>query len=382
MLKNLQFSKDIKLLFLSILLFATAVGINLVTFPTLLSTNGINSFQIGIASTFEIFGGIAASFLLSKLVAKFGIQKSLKIAASCYSLGILLIYFYQGFFLWLAFIFFMGFCWFLYVITRQSWFNILLSDEQRGVATGIFSMTISAGIALGPVIVKLTGARDYGSFIVSAILVLSSYLCISKIKNADSIDLSAKRIPLIDFFKNNPRCFVARFFLDFQSYMLLVFSVVYGVKIGLSYEAAGLLITAFMVSGFFDVWVGFALKKFSPYKMINIGFLLTIYAFIVVILYHESYKILLALYFIFGLGIACIYVSTFKIANEDYDKEKLVAANSTFQIIGSLGSLCGGLMGGLFLNVFDAQGFPLAMILVSTFYLTFLVIYEKKFSKR
>lgn len=382
MLKNLQFSKDIKLLFLSILLFAIAVGINLVTFPTLLSVNGINSLEIGIASTFEIFGGIAASFLLSKLVAKFGIIKSLLVSAFSYAAAISMIYFYQGFFLWLAFIFFMGFCWFLYVITRQSWFNILLSDEQRGVATGIFSMTISAGIALGPVIVKLTGAQNYASFIVSAILVIASYLCISQIKNADKIDLSAKRIPLIEFFKNNPRCFMARFFLDFQTYMLLVFSVVYGVKIGFSYEAAGLLITAFMVSGFFDVWVGFALKKFSPYKMINIGFLACIYAFIVIILYHESYKILLILYFIFGLGVACIYVSTFKIANEDYDKEKLVAANSTFQIIGSMGSLCGGVIGGLFLNIFSAEGFPIAMILVSVFYLTFLVIYEKKFSKK
>ena len=243
-------------------------------------------------------------------------------------------------------------------------------------------MTISAGIALGPVIVKLTGAQNYTSFIVSAILVILSYLCISQIKNADNIDLSAKRIPLITFFKNNPRCFLARFFLDFQSYMLLVFTVIYGVKIGFSYEASGLLITAVMVSGFFDVWVGFALKKINPYKMINIGFLACIYAFIAVILYHESYKILLALYFIFGLGIACIYVSTFKIANEDYDKENLVAANSTFQIIGSLGSLCGGLMGGLFLNIFDAQGLPIAMILVSVFYLTFLIIYEKKFSKK
>lgn len=382
MLKNLQFSKEIKLLFLSILLFATALGINLVTFPTLLSANGINSFQIGIASTFEIFGGIAASFLLSKIVVKFGIQKSLRISALSYGAAISLMYFYQGFLLWLIFIFFMGFCWFLYVITRQSWFNILLSDEQRGVATGIFSMAISAGIALGPVIVRLTGAQSYISFIASAILVLSSYLCISQIKNADSIDLSAKRIALIAFFKNNPRCFMARFFLDFQTYMLLVFSVIYGVKIGLSYEAAGLLITAFMVSGFFDIWVGFALKKINPYKMINIGFLTCIYAFIVIILYNESYKILLALYFIFGLGIACIYVSTFKLTNEDYGKEKLVAANSTFQIIGSLGSLCGGLMGGLFLNIFNAEGLPIAMILVSVFYLTFLVFYEKKFSKK
>ncbi len=116
--------------------------------------------------------------------------------------------------------------------------------------------------------------------------------------------------------------------------------------------------------------------------MINIGFLGCIYIFLVITLYHQSYLLLLILYFIFGLSIACIYVSVFKIANEDYPKEQLVAANSTFQIIGSIGSLSGSLFGGLFLDIFDANGFLIAMILSGVFYLTFLVTYETKYAEK
>lgn len=373
-----MFSKELNFLFLSILLFATAIGIDVVTFPTILSLNKVDPAHIGIASTFEVMGGIFTSIFLSRLVARIGIMNALRISAFCYAVSISLIYFYHNLLLWCGFIFFMGCCWFIYVITRQSWLNILLSNEQRGIATGIFSMVISVGLALGPVIVSITGASSYCSFLISAALVLLSYFCISFLKKSPQPKIASQKIPLKEFFKNNPHAFVTRFFLDFQTYLLLAFTVVFGTKIGLTYEAAGLLITSYVASGFFDLWVGFALKKINPYKMINIGFLGCIYSFITIILYSKSYTLLLVLYFTFGMSIACIYVSVFKITNEDYPKEKLIAANSTFQIIGSIGSLCGALIGGLLLDIFGPPGFPITMILSCVFYLTFLVIYEKK----
>ena len=382
MLQDLKFSKELNLLFISIFLFACALGIDLVTFPTILSRNNVNPGLIGIAGVSEVIGGILASFFLSRLVAKTGMIRALRMSSSAYATSILLIYFYQNFFLWLAFVFFMGCCWFIYVITRQAWMNILLSNEQRGIATGIFSMIIAGGMAIGPIIVKFSGAENYSSFVISAALVVASYLCISFLKKSPPPQISSQKISLKEFFNNNPRCFVTRFFLDFLSYSLLIFTVIFGSRIGLSYEAAGLLITAFMATGFFDVWVGFALKKISPYKMINIGFLGCIYCFIIIALYSKSYLLLLILYFTFGLSVACVYVSVFKITNEDYEKEKLVAANSTFQIIGSMGSLCGGLITGFLIDIFGTQGFPIAMILSTVFYFTFLVTYEKKYSQK
>lgn len=381
-LKQLSFSKEINLLYLSLLLFSCAFGIDIVTFPTILNKNGVSAAQIGAAFTIDVFGGVLMSFFLSRLVSAIGIMNALKISAFAYAISILLIYFYQNFYLWICFAFFMGICWFIYVITRQAWLNIFLKNEQRGIGMGIFSMIISFGIALGPVIVKFSGADNYSSFIISAFLVILSLFCILPLKNSIQPEIESDRIPLLSFFKKNPRAFVARFFLDFQTYLLLTFTVIFGARIGLSYEAAGLLVTSYMASGFFDVWVGFALKKINPYKMINIGFLGCIYCFIIIILYHDSYLLLLILYFLFGMSIACIYVSVFKITNEDYKREKLIAANSTFQIIGSAGSFFGSLTGGLLLDIFGTQGFPITMILSCVFFLSFLVTYEKKYSKK
>lgn len=374
--KQVTFSRELNFLFLSILLFAMALGMNLVTFPTILNKHGVSAAAIGIAFTLDTFGGILISFFLSKIVSRFTMMRVLKFSSFLYAGIILTIFFYQNFYLWAALAFLMGALWFMYVITRQSWLNILLEDHRRGVALGIFSMTISIGVALGPVIVKLTGAENYLSFVVSATLTIASFFCLHHLKHKPQPKLESDRISLKVFFQTNLRIFLARFFLDFQTYLLLYFTVVFGVRIGLSYEAAGLLISAYMISGFCDIWVGFALKKWNPYQLINFGFLGCLCCFLAIIFFH-NYAFLLSAYFAFGMCIACIYVSVFKVTNDDYAKSKLVAANATFQLIGSYGALSGSLIGGLLFNIFGAVGFPITMVLSCVSYLIFLVIYKK-----
>jgi MFS family permease len=132
-----------------------------------------------------------------------------------------------------------------------------------------------------------------------------------------------------------------------------------------------------MASGFFDIIVGHLLNKTSAKKLINIGYLGCLYCFLLISLYQKSFGFLIFLFFVYGLFIACIYVSVFKMINEDYPAEELVSANSTFQLIGTIGSISGTLIGGVMIDIFGSQGFPIIICFGCLFYLTFLVIYEK-----
>lgn len=375
-LRHFRFQRELNLIFCSIFLFAIALGINTVSFPAVLNFHGVDAAKIGFAFTLDCLGGVVMSFFLSKIAARFEMIKTMAFGAISYSVVILFIYFYQNFYLWAILAFVMGNLWFMYVITRQSWLNILLKDEQRGIGLGIFSMLISAGIALGPVIVKFVGADNYSSFIISAALTSLSFFCLISLHATKHPDLEAQRIPLKEFFKTNPRNFLARFFLDFQSYVLLTLTVIFGVKIGMSYEVAGLLISAYMTSGFFDLIVGFLLKKWHPHQLINVGFLGCLSIFLVIIFVHNFHFLVIS-YFVFGIFVACIYVSALKVCNDDFSKEKLVAANSTFQLVGSFGSLCGSLTGGILINLFGAVGFPITIVLSCILYLGFLVAYDR-----
>ena len=375
--KQLIFPRELNLLFLSIFLFAITLGMNAVSFPAILNKNGVDAARIGIAFTLDCLGGILISFFLSLIVSRLKMMKTMAFAAIAYSVIILTIYFYQNFYLWMLLAFTMGGLWFMYVITRQSWLNILLTEKTRGVGLGVFSMLISAGIALGPVVVKFVGAENYLSFVIAALLTLISFLCLLPLADNQQPVLEPRRIALKEFFQTNPRIFLARFFLDLQTYVLITFTVIFGVKIGLSYEVAGLLISAYMASGFCDLAIGFLLKKWNPYQLINYGFLGSMCSFLLIIFFH-NYKFLLCCYFLFGVFVACIYVSSFKVCNDDFRAQKLVAANATFQLIGALGSLSGSLIGGVLFNVFGAIGFPITIVLSCACCLWFFAIYQKR----
>ena len=111
--------------------------------------------------------------------------------------------------------------------------------------------------------------------------------------------------------------------------------------------------------------------------MINIGFLGSLICFIGINIFYENYILLLLIYFSSGIFVACIYVCALNIVNEDYPEKKLVAANSTFHIIGSIGSIIALVCGGYLISVFGPQGFTMTIITSCLCYLTFLVFYKK-----
>ncbi len=365
-------------LFISVLLFATAVGIDMVTFPTILMKNGINPAKIGISFSFEVIGGLLMSLVLSRLAKKIGVVNFLGRIVIIYAAAIAVIFFCKNFYLWLLIVFGMGACWVAYTVIRQALLNMLVANKSRGMIIGLYSMIVSAGLAVGPIIVKFTGADNYLAFIIAAIIVIISFYTLDRSKEVTKLEISAQNIHFFTFVKDNPLCFLARFLVDFELFCFLNFSVVFGKKIGLSPENAGLLITAFTSSFFVDVFVGAVLKKFNPYKMIASGFIGYLLGIIIIALYREHYELLLVVYFFLGIFGAFIYIAAVMIVNQDYKKEELIPANAALQTVGSLGALCGGFFGGILMQIFGANGFILTIVVSCLVYLIFYVLYEKR----
>lgn len=378
LLKDLTFPKEINLLFLSVLLFAITMGINFVIFPATLTLKGFLAHNIGIFFAFDTLGCIVMSLILSKIVAQLHVLQTIKISAIAYCLIVAAIYFCQSFYLWLAFSFTLGAFWFMYVITRQAWFNILLNSKKRGIASAIFTMAIAFGIFLGPVIVKFSGATNYASFLISSLLVAASLLCLYPLRNAPKPEITPEKIKLTTFFKDNPKIFLARFFIDFQTFVILTLTVSFGIHNGLSAETAGLLISAFMISCVLDIFIGVAITKLNPQKIINFGFIVSLACFISIALFKQYYLALLVSYFILGIAGGCIFITTLNVNNENYSKDKLVAANATFQLIGSLGSISGALISACLINFIGILGFLITITASPIIYLSFILFYDKK----
>ena len=375
---ELKFSKEINFLFLSILLFAIAVGSLLVILPAILLEKGFAPYQVNIYFAFEMAGGIAMSFYLTKIVARLNSFQTIKIASISYAAITSIMYFCSNFYLWFLISFAIGMLWFMFVITRQSWLNMLIHNEQRGIATAIFTMAIAVGIFIGPIIVKINGATSYLSFLIVSLLTVISFICLQPLKKIEIPEISSQKIKIKKFFNDNPELFLSRFFTDFQVFLTLTCTVTFGIKIGLSAETAGLLISSFMFSCVIDIFIGDAFKKYSAQRIINFGFLGSFFCFLAIYLLYQYYAILLVIYFILGIFCGCMFIGNLKLLNDSYDKQDLLAANSTFQLIASLGSMAAAILGAFLINIFGILAFPPTLLFSPVIYLIFITFHARK----
>lgn len=376
---SLLFGQKTKFLYVSFVLFATAFGMNLVLFPALLQANNIKPATISYTFVFETIGIITASLGFSYLNLKLKPWRIFVSAIITYTSLVLLIYFTaNNLIIWFSFTFILGCCWLIIVVSRFAWLNIFLTQQNRGLGVAFFSTAISLGLAIGPVLVKFLGAVNYFAFAISGSFILLAMLVLLPIKNHITTNATnvntANKITLKSFWQKNKQCFLARFFLDFQTYNLMTCTVIFGKSIGFSPENAGLLITAYMASTVFDVVAGFLLKKYQEKNLINIGFGICFCCFSVIFFLvffkYQSYFLLLWLYFFYGCGIAFLFVAVFAMMSNNYQEQEM-QAGATFQLIGTLGAFFGILLTSFLMMWSTTFGFMFSIILASVGYFLF-----------
>lgn len=356
---------------------AIGIGINAVVLPTVLISNGLSSFYIGFSASTEIAFSIIASFFVSKVVSKFKKTRAALMFAGFYALSILTMYFYKNYGLWLLFVAINGTCWFSLIVIRNSWMNHLLDNKNRSVILALATTLFCTGYGTGSLIVKFLGAQNYLSVMLSGLLIFSSALILLFAKKTEPQKIDSQRIGFKAFFKHDPRATMARFFIDFMAGCIIFLTVAFGVKIGHTPENSGLLISAFMLSGFCDLYAGFMVKKYDRYKMIKAGFISCITMISLAWIFHENYILLWISYFLFGASTALAFISSLTVINETYEKEKLTAANATLMSVGSIGFLIASFICGILMEIFDFYGFFITVIFGGLSYLTFEYFYEK-----
>lgn len=364
-------------LFLSFLIAAISGGINVVVFPAILMNNDIEPALIGLASANELIFGFIAAIFLAKFVLRFGLLFSCFITTIFYSSIIFLIFYYQNYILWLVFEAIIGVCWISLYVIRQAWVNNIIMNKNRSIILALISSLFCFGFLFGSFLVKFLGALNHYSLITSSVLILISGFLLLLIKDSAPKKLDSEHIKFFEFFKRLPDESMARFLLDFQGGCLVCLGVLFGVKAGFTAENSGLLVAAYMASGIFDLYAGVLVKHFDSRKMIFYGFLGCLITISMAMIFYINYPLLLAAFFFFGISCALIFISSITNINNHFAKEKLIAANATFQAFGSLGAVMGCFVGGIMIQIFGHFGFFLTILFATSCYISYYLIFSK-----
>lgn len=362
---------------LSFLIASVSVGINVVVMPAILIDNNINSFLIGLTVTSETIFGFFAAIMISRIILKFGAMRSVAFMTISYTIVTYYIFYYQNYLVWLILQSLVGIFWvFLYVV-RQAWINSLVSDKNRSIIIALITTIFCLGFVVGSLLVKVFGALSHICLIISSILIFVSGMMLILIRDTFPQSFDSGHVKFKEMMKKLPDESLARFLLDFQAGCLIFLGVVFGMKAGFSAENSGLLIAAFMASGVFDLYAGLLAKYYDRTKLIIYAFWGCLISVAISIFFYQDFYILLACFFCFGMSCALIMVATLTNLNSSFSKSQLVAANATFQAIGSLGTVIGCLVGGIMIQLFDLYGFFITILLSVSTYIIYFIFFGK-----
>jgi MFS family permease len=356
-------------LLISILFSSTAMGINIVSLPLVLYQNQVPTSLIGFATASDIFGGIAIVYLLHKLGKKIGIFNSILLFGFIAAITILILPFYQNFLLWLLLSFALGTSIISIITLRSAWINITIKNKIRSMIIATSSTVLCIGFTIGPIIVKLLGAGNYQIFVVSSLCILLSCLVLLPIRKIEPKLIPHCKLRLIIFIKRNPKIILARLLTDLQCSTIIFFTVIYGIKNGISAENAGLLISVFSAVGILDFLIGFMINQQSYRKLISLGFAGFFIIIIALPLAMSNYYSASLIYLILGWLTSLVSIACWYGANLNRRKNQLIAINSSFQAVGLFGGFFGNLLTGIAMQYFGKHGFILVIALASLIYL-------------
>jgi MFS family permease len=224
-------------------------GLSVPLLSLILQDRGIGGTLIGTQAAVQSLAILLVSPFLPHYMSKVG-PAILMLSAILVSLvAFLLLPFFPSMLAWFALRFTIGAAGSVLWVCGEAWINQVTEDSTRGRVVALYSMAVSAGFALGPAVLSVTGSRGLTPFIVSgSVMLLSALPLLTVVRNSPR--LTGKRSgSLPAYFRLAPVAMLLCALFAAADGMLISFLPLYGKDLGLSEGRALYLIVFFGIGG-------------------------------------------------------------------------------------------------------------------------------------
>ena len=255
-------------------------------------------------------------------------------------------------------------------LVSEVWINQIATDAMRGRLIAIYASIVSAGFAMGPIIIQSLGTTGWEPFIAGAVLMLLAMLPLIAARRVVPPVEHASASAMFSFVWSSPSAAAAGLAYGALEMCAASFLTVYAVRLGSKEDAATLLITAWGLGNMLLVpllgWL--ADKTDRRHVMMLCASVGVVGAALLPFAGGVSYWAL-ALVFIWGGFVAAIYALGLTHLGSNFRGSQLAAANAAFSILYALGTLAGPGLGGIAIDLWNPHGLPVVLGLISALFL-------------
>jgi len=368
---NLSLVQDLLAIFSSIFISGIAYGIMMTMISFRLEANVENEILISLSTVVQIGAGVIFSRFLPFVGQKVGMIKSIIIGSIVASICSLLLFKFVFYWLWIVIIYFLGTSLFTTAITRNTIMIDLSPPKIRSIIISIGITLVAIGNAFGPILLNLIKTNDsFYSFLLASMLYLISTIPLLRLKKADSIVREQKKIAIWRYMKNSPKIFFAGFTMSYIMASCSAFSIIYGIKIGMTPSEASMLFSSLLFGTIFYTVFGFLCNYFNRRFLIILSAFSSLYVIYLINYYGNNENIFILLFLLFS-AMSGIKLPTLVLINEKYKPTQRLIVNSAFTRVALIGTICGLLTTGALMKHFGHSGLWLSCAITLTCFIVF-----------
>ena len=238
----------------------------------------------------------------------------------------------------------------------------------RGRVVGVYATCISATFGIGPAIVGWVGIEGHAAFAIGAAILFLATVPISLV-SPPAVEPDRQHVSMLRFLPKAPLLLTAIYAHAIFDGGMLGFVSIYGVRTGMSFEGAALLLTFLSLGNvFFQIPIGWIADRTSKRGTIIVCFIVASVGLALMPFAIES-RWIWPLLLVMGAAGFGIYTAGLSELGDRFSGADLIAGTSAFTTIWGLGALTGAIMSGIAMDAFGPHGFPGALLAVFVCYL-------------
>jgi MFS family permease len=349
----------------SIAVFGIGIGISGPLLSLTLEGRGTDSSITGLNAAASFVGVVLGPLLVPRLIARFGFKHCVLTAVPLNTVFFLLLKASDNLFVWFALRFVGGLVGSAIFAATEAWISQLAGDEGRGRTMGIYAATLSAGFAIGPIVLSQTGTAGWSPFIACAAISAFATLPLLGVKSGGGKSDLLGPHPLEMMMRMKPVVMIVVLFAMYEGTTMTLLPV-WGERAGLSLATAAALISPVFVGAIlFQIPVGLlsdvagravTMRVCAGLGMVGAAALPALAA------HAPSLAIVLVIWGGFTTGLYPIALATI---GDRFKGADLVNANAALVIAYGLGAFIGPILGGAAMDFWNPHG--IAMLLTALF---------------
>ena len=256
-------------------------------------------------------------------------------------------------------------------IAGEAWVNHSATETHRGRIIAIFGIVVSAGFAMGPLILSMTGTEGWAPFLVTIALLLFAAAVLAGTLGS-SPKLGGKTRPLARYVLLAPVAMFGYFVFAAGDAMLLTFLPIYAAGLGVAEVDAIRLLTVLAIGSMaLQYPIGWLADRVSNYAIAAAMGAIMLAGSAAMPWALPLPAISVVFMFFYGGALGALYTISLVLLGRQFKGADLSAASAMLAVMFCLGSFIWPSAGGAAMDRLGADAMPVSLIAA---YALFLVI--------